>query len=283
MDFKLYEREWKLPEVISAGIAICINQMEKILLLACIFFLPISIIQGFLQQKMMEIMEAALNLNMQTDISQVQAIGKTLIQTQFIDLAITLILAPVGVIAVALLVRGVLQKEEIQVKAIAAKSMEYLGNVLVTGVLFTVLVILFSLPFMLLLGNSSIAISILGIVMIIIGLFAYVVYYFYIFSIGLSEKKAIGALRYGESLVRGRWGKTILYFVAISFVAMAINWIPAMLIAAIFQDSLVGVMIASFISYCCMTISISAFTVLFLNREGIVFGPPKVEIFDETL
>lgn len=274
MELKLHEKNLGLAEIFATGSRIMVNHFEKILVLVCLFFFPLSILQGFLDEKTMGVMDVIISLGAQSDPTELLPAMQVLMKTQMIQMAIQVILVPVGVIALTHVVCTVLKGKEIDVKKIGVMAMNCLGSIVFTGVVFVLLVtlIVVAVTFVIEIVPESLmpAFMVIGIVVM---LYFAVVMSFYIPAIGLRDKKGWGALQYGAKLVNRGWGKAIWYYFAFMMMTTVLYWPFGMVIAMIFKTHIAGGILQCFLSYLANALSIICMTIFFLNREGMAFGP----------
>lgn len=273
MEFKLNEKNLRLAEIFAAGSRIMVNHFEKILVLVCLFFFPLSILQGFLDEKTMGIMDVIVSLGTQSDPAELLPAMQVLMKTQMIQMAIQMILVPVGVIALTHVVSAVLKKKEINVKKISIMAMNSLGSIILTGAIFVLIVglVVFAGMFVIQLAPANLLPTLILIGMIPMLYFA-VIMSFYIPAIGLRGKKGWGAIQYGAKLVNRGWGMASWYYFAFMMIATVLYWPFGMVTSMIFKTHIAGGILQCFLSYLANAFSIICMTIFFLNREAMAFG-----------
>lgn len=263
---ELMRREWNWLELLSAALHLFSVNIGAVLKVMAVVFLPISILQGLISQQMtinlqglnailQQVRNTAGALAEETlhlDATAIMPYWQGILTGEMLYLAVVLFLEPVGVIAVAKLVRQRIKGEGLSVKRALSEAIVLEPTIIVAGVIYGILVFL-------------------GGMVIIPGIYLSIAWCLYLYCIGLGGRKGWDSLRRSKELVRGRWWRTLGYCLAL--------WAIRMLWDSVFQMvyRFGGMEIAKDILYYFLTYFSNAFlatgmALLFLNREALSGG-----------
>lgn len=270
---ELYHREWRWMELLSAAFHVFSANISAVIKVLAVIFLPISLLGVIIGDRMM----SAYTVFQQFTQMDISAINQTeLFTTAYhimlnygLMLMVSLFLEPVGIIAVAKIVKQYVDGKEVSMGEALSEAFSLMPTIIVTGIIYGVLVFL-------------------GSIVIVPGIYFSIAWGLYLFGIGLSGKKGWDALKYSKGLVKGKWWRTFAYLWLLSIVAMLWN--------SVFQliYSFAPVGIASDVLYQFLCYFSAAFvavgeTLLFINREAITIGirpvadAPAAEIHGEDV
>lgn len=263
---ELTRREWRWLELLSAAMHLFSVNIGAVLKVMAVVFLPISILQGLISQQMtinlqglnmilQQVRDTAGALageNIHLDATEIMPYWQGLLTGELLYFAVVLFLEPVGVIAVAKLVRQRIEGEALSVKRALSEAFVLEPTIIVAGVIYGVLVFL-------------------GGMVIIPGIYLSVAWCLYLYCIGLGGRKGWDSLRHSKELVRGRWWRTLGYFLALWVIRVLWNSVFQMVYrfggAEIAKDILYY-----FLSYFSNAFLATGLALLFLNREALAGG-----------
>lgn len=173
-----------------------------------IVFLPISILESIINGRMLnaytvfqQIAQAGVSLSNEADFFQ--AAYQVLFHSG-LTLLVGLFLQPVGTIAIAKVVKQFVTKQEISFGTALGEAFSLMPTIVFSGVIYGVLIFLTSL-------------------IIVPGIYLSVAWVFYVYAIGLSDKKGMEPMRYSKALVKGKWWRTFGYLLLLAVIAMLWN------------------------------------------------------------
>lgn len=248
-------KEMRYIEIFSLGMYIFRKNFKKISFIVVAVFFPIAILHTFIMNQMF-LTADSLSVLMQAtsvDTTALWDMAKTYGGNQLLQIAVLLWLEPVGAIAVAKLTKSYLMEEELSPKEAIGEGLNCLGSYMVAGVLVALCV---GLGF----GAFLLPGVYLGIMMM-----------FYIQAIGLSGQTGKKSIQYSAALVKGRWFKTLGFFIFILILSLGFNNMID-LVVSLFGDGFVIDLVFMALSYFTEGLTIICTTVLFLNREMLVHG-----------
>ncbi len=258
---EIYLRELKWTEQLSAAMQVflaCFGAIWRVLLF---LFLPISILETVLMGRMVSLQLALQQLlpaagGLQADshalMEQSVPLLMQLLSQELLLLAVTLFLQPVGIVAVAKLVKQYLDGEELQAGKCISEALGCMPAILISGVLFGVLVLL-------------------GGFVIVPGIYFGVAWGLYHYCIALDGKKGWAALRSSAALVQGKWWKTFGYFFLLGAVGILFNSAFEMLCAFI-GNAAVANGLYHFLCYFSVSFAAVGECLLYLNRKAVAEG-----------
>ena len=140
----IFRRELYLMELIMKAVQVFAANIPAILTVLCVVFLPLSILQSVILDRMMTGADALGTFLTAGNLPQGQVM-QLMTQTLLHDclyLAVVLFLEPVGIIAVAKLTKQHLMQEELSAKKAMAEAIQMQPAIIVSGLLYGVLVVL---------------------------------------------------------------------------------------------------------------------------------------------
>ena len=258
---EIYLRELKWTEQLSAAMQVflaCFGAIWRVLLF---LFLPISILETVLMGRMVSLQLALQQLlpaagGLQADshalMEQSVPLLMQLLSQELLLLAVTLFLQPVGIVAVAKLVKQYLDGEELQAGKCISEALGCMPAILISGFLFGVLVLL-------------------GGFVIVPGIYFGVAWGLYHYCIALDGKKGWAALRSSAALVRGKWWKTFGYLFLLGAVGILFNSVFEM-ICAFIGNTAVANGLYHFLCYFSVSFAAVGECLLYLNRKAVAEG-----------
>lgn len=266
MNHDFFSREWNWLEQLSASFHVFAANIKAILKVLVIVFLPLSILGSVINGRMMnaytvfqQIAQAGVGLSNEADFFQ--ATYQVLFHSGLMCM-ISLFLQPVGIIAIAKVVKQFLTKGEVSFGTALGEAFSLMPAIVVSGILYGVLIFLASL-------------------IIVPGIYFSVAWVFYLYALGLSDKRGMAALRYSKALVKGKWWRTFGYLLLLSVIAML--WNSAFqLIYSFLPNEMIGDAVYQFLCYFSAAFVAVGEALLFLNREGIAYGAPVEPAAEDT-
>ena len=253
---EIYNREWRWIEQLSAAFHVFSANISSVIKVMTIIFLPISLLQVIIGDRMM----SAYTVFQQFTQMDIAAINQSeLLSTAYhvllnygLLLMVTLFLEPVGIIAIAKVVKQYIDGKEVSMGQALSEAFSLMPTIIVTGIIYGVLVFL-------------------GSIVIVPGVYFSIAWGFYLFCIGLSGKKGWAALKYSKELVKGKWWRTFAYLWLLSIVAMLWNSV-FQLIYVFVPAGTASDILYQFLCYFSLAFVATGETLLFINREAITFG-----------
>lgn len=253
---ELYNREWRWIELLSAAFHVFSASIGAVMKIMAVIFLPISLLGVLIGDRMM----SAYGVFQQFTQMDISAINQAELFTTVyhimlnygLMLMVTLFLEPVGIIAVAKIVKQSVDGKKISMGGALAEAFSLMPTIIVTGMIYGVLIFL-------------------GSMVIVPGIYFSIAWGLYLFGIGLSGKKGWDALKYSKALVKGKWWRTFAYLWLLSIVTMLWNSV-FQLIYVFLPEGFASDVLYQFLCYFSAAFVAVGETLLFLNREAITFG-----------
>ena len=258
MNHDFFHREWNWIEQLSLSFHVFAANMKAILKVLLIAFLPLSILGSVINGRMLnaylvfqQLAEAGTGLSNEADLINA---GTQVLFHSGLTVLISLFLQPVGIIAIAKVVKQFLTEQEISFGTALGEAFSLMPAIVASGIIYGVLVFLASL-------------------LIVPGIYLSVAWVFYLYALGLSEKRGMEALRYSRSLVRGRWWRTLGYLLLLAVIAMLWNSAFQLVYSLLPQGHIADAayQLLSYFSAAYVTVGQ---VLLFLNREAVTYGVP---------
>lgn len=259
---EIYNREWRWMEQLSAAFHVFSANISSVIKVMAIIFLPISLLEVIIGDRML----SAYTVFQQFTQMDIAAINQTeLLTTAYhvllnygLLMMVALFLEPVGIITIAKVVKQYIDGKEVSMGQALSEAFSLMPTIIVTGIIYGVLVFL-------------------GSIVIVPGVYFSIAWGFYLFCIGLSDKKGWDALNYSKGLVKGKWWRTFAYFWVLSAIAMLWNSV-FQLIYSFAPEGITSDLLYHFLCYFSAAFVAVGETLLFINREAITFGVrPVVE------
>ena len=255
---EIYTREWRWIEQLSAAFHVFSANISSVLKVMAVIFLPISLVGVLISDRMLtaytlfqQIIPAG-DTTAHVDASLLMDTTYQILINYGLLYMVSLFLEPVGVIAIAKMVKQYIDGKEISMGEALSESFSLMPGIIVTGIIYGGLVFL-------------------GSMIVIPGIYLSIAWGFYLFAMGLSGKKGWDALKYSKSLVKGKWWRTFGYFWLLSIIAILWNSVFE-LICSFAPEGIAGDMLYQFLCYFSAAFAAVGETLLFINREAITFG-----------
>ncbi|WP_317854054.1 hypothetical protein [Chakrabartyella piscis] len=248
-------KEMRYIEIFSLGMYIFRKNFKKIAFVVGVVFFPIAILHTFIMNQMF-LTASSLSVLMQAtsvDTVALWDMAKAYGGNQLLQIMVLLWLEPVGAIAIAKLAKSYLVEEEMSPKDAIGEGLNCLGTYMAAGVLVALGVGL---------GFGAFVIP---------GVYLGVLVMFYIQAIGLSGQTGKKSIQYSAVLVKGRWFKSLGFFIFIFMLGVGFNSMIE-LVVSLLGDGFVVDAIFMALSYFTESLMFICMTVLFLNREMLVHG-----------
>ncbi len=273
---EIYSREMRWNELFSKAVYLFLQNFPSILVVLVVIFLPISLLEGVildrmtgltqaLQQLMHQIMPSPETMEMMAgegtaymlhiDPSlapeEMQLLMQVLIH-EALYFAVLLFLQPVGIISIAKLTKQRIDGKEISVRDALLEALNLEPTIIVSGVIYGVLITL-------------------GSMILIPGIYFSIAWGLYLYCIGLGERKGWDALRHSKELVKGKWWRTLGYFYIFSAMAMLWNTMFQSLFM-LGQTNMLTDILYHFLCYFSAVFVAIGEALLFINREAMAGG-----------
>ncbi|MDD4842798.1 MAG: hypothetical protein PHU31_00485 [Anaerotignum sp.] len=254
---EINNKEMKIIEILSITMHLFMKNFKKILIVVALIFFPISILNVLIVERLSTSIIVLLDLiatkGLLDNMSVLIEAYLDLMRNNMLLMAVSVFLEPVGIIAIAIIVKGYLYNETIHLREAIGEAMNCLWKIIVAGLISSILIILATICF------------------IIPGIYLGIIWTFYVYAIGLRGYKGWKALAYSKKLIDGRFWKTLGFLIVISFIAVLCNKVMGsvfyLLPKHIATDILYDVLTYFYVSFECI-----ALTVLFMNREVVLLG-----------
>lgn len=258
MNHDFFHREWNWIEQLSLSFHVFAANMKAILKVLLIVFLPLSILGSVINGRMLnaylvfqQLAEAGAGLSNEADLINA---GTQVLFHSGLTVLISLFLQPVGIIAIAKVVKQFLTEQEISFGTALGEAFSLMPAIVASGIIYGVLVFLASL-------------------LIVPGIYLSVAWVFYLYALGLSEKRGMEALRYSRSLVRGRWWRTFGYLLLLTVIAMLWNSAFQLVYSLLPQGHIADAAYQLLCYFSAAFVTVGQ-VLLFLNREAVTYGVP---------
>ena len=256
---ELYHREWNWMELISGALHVFSANFGTILRVLLIVFLPICLVESVIVDRVLsatvvlqEFSGAAVITD--GDMVQVLDIAKHLLVNYGLLFAVTLFLQPVGIIAIAKMVKQYIDGDKISAGNAMMEAFTKMPAILVTGLIFGVLVVLLSIP-------------------IIPGIYFGIAWGLYYYVIGFENTSGWKALQGSKKLVQGKWWRTFGFLWLVSAISMLWNSVFSFT-CSFLGDTATANMLYDFLCYISVAFGAVAETMLYLNRKALADGIP---------
>lgn len=250
----IFQRELNWMELLSKSFQVFTANRPAILMILCVIFLPLSLLQSVILDRMMMGADA-LNTFLEVGNMGQEQVMQLVMQTilhECLYFAVILFLEPVGIIAVAKLTKQFLMGEELSAKKAMAEAVQLQPSIIAAGILYGVLVFF-------------------GGMLIIPGIYLAVVWCLYLYCVGLCADGGWKALCHSRELVKGRWWKTCGYQVALG--AIVYLWNTIFQVVYLFGEQSAAVdAVYHFLCYFSNAFLATGMALLFINREAMAGG-----------
>lgn len=254
---EIYHRELKWMELIAGAMhvfAAIFGSFAKVLLF---IFLPISLLESVILERMTQAQLWLLHVDGNMAVSQtqmqemLQMLGNLLTQ-EFLLYAVAMFLQPVGVIAIAKMVKQYIDGERIEAGKAISEGLNHMPAILITGFLYGALVLL-------------------GSFVIVPGVYFGIAWGLYTCCIAFEDKKGWDALRSSKALVQGKWWRTFGYLFLLACVSVLWNSVFEM-ICSFFGEGMLANIVYQFLSYISIGFVAVGECLLYLNRKAVAEG-----------
>lgn len=250
----MFQRELSWIELLSRAFQIFAANRPAILMVLCVVFLPLSLVQSVILDRMMlgaDALNAFLEAGNMAQADVMRLVMQTILH-ELLYFAVVLFLEPVGTIAVAKLTKQYLLKEELSAKRAMAEAIQLQPSIIVAGLIYGVLGVLAS-------------------ILIIPGIYLAIAWCLYLYAIGLSACGGWEALCRSRALVKGRWWKTCGYYIALIAVVYLWNTV-FQLVYLLGGQTAVTNALYHFLCYFSDAFLATGMALLFINREAMAGG-----------
>ena len=220
-------------------------------------FLPISLLESVILERMTQAQLWLLHVDGNMAVSQtqmqemLQMLGNLLTQ-EFLLYAVAMFLQPVGVIAIAKMVKQYIDGERIEAGKAISEGLNHMPAILITGFIYGALVLL-------------------GSFVIVPGVYFGIAWGLYTCCIAFEDKKGWDALRSSKALVQGKWWRTFGYLFLLACVSVLWNSVFEM-ICSFFGEGMMVNIVYQFLSYISVGFVAVGECLLYLNRKAVAEG-----------
>lgn len=220
-------------------------------------FLPISLLESVILQRMSQTQQYMLHVDMSVvpdaaTMQQVLSVMTHMLTQEFLLYAVAMFLQPVGTIAIAKMVKQFLDGEKVEAGKAISESLNHMPAILITGFIYGALVLL-------------------GSFVIVPGIYFGIAWGLYAFCIAFEDKSGWDALRSSKALVQGKWLKTAGYLFLLSCVATLWNSVFDV-ICSFFGEGFKVDLIYQFLCYISVGFVAVGECLLYLNRKAVAEG-----------
>jgi len=264
-------RELGFMEILTIALDLFKKNFKAILIVVAVLFFPISILHVLIMEKLsnsalilLEFIKTESALENMSFYTQVLI---EFLENHVLQMTVLLFLEPIGVITIAKIAKGHLCNENVSVGHAIGDAMNCLWGVIITGISYWILVFIGSFFF------------------VIPGLYLGVIWTFYVYVIGLRGIKGWKALVYSKKLTNGKFWKTVGFILFTTLIVSGCGWcLNALFFLA--PENIATNILNLTLTYIFNSFVFIGMTVLFMNREAIMFGKkyyPTESIIDSTI
>lgn len=260
---ELYHRELSWIELISNALHVFAENFGAFLRVIVVVFLPICLLESAIMDRVisatvgLQQFSAAASIST-GDVSQVLELSKYLLLNYGLLFMVSLFLQPVGVIAIAKMVKQSLDGEPVSAKQAILEAFTKMPAILVSGLIFGVLVAVLSIP-------------------IIPGIYFGILWGLYQYVICFEDRSGWAALQGSKRLIKGRWWRTLGVLWLLSAMAMLWNSVFSVT-CSLLGDNTAANLLYDFLCYFSVAFVTVGETMLYLNRKAMMDGiPVKVD------
>lgn len=254
---EIYNREMNWMELVATSMHIFAATFGSFVKVLLFIFLPISLLEGVILQRMSQTQGYLLHIDASVgpsgeQMQQMLDMMAQMLTQEFLLYAVAMFLQPVGTIAIAKMVKQYIDGEKIEAGKAIAEALNHMPAILITGFIYGALVLL-------------------GSFVIVPGVYFGVAWGLYAFCISFEDKKGWDALRSSKALVQGKWLRTFGYLFLLSCVSMLWNSVFQM-ICAFFGNSMMADIVYQFLCYISVGFVAVGECLLYLNRRAVADG-----------
>ena len=254
---QIYNRELRWIELAASAMhvfAAIFGSFVKVLLFV---FLPISLLESVILERMTQVQGYLLHIDAtmgpsQTQMQEMLNMMVNLLTQEFLLYAVAMFLQPVGVIAIAKMVKQYIDGEKVQAGKAIAEALNHMPAILITGFIYGALVLL-------------------GSFVIVPGVYFGIAWGLYTYCIAFEEKKGWDALRSSKALVQGKWWRTFGYLFLLGCVSVLWNSVFE-LICSFFGEGMMKNIVYQFLCYISVGLVAVGECLLYLNRKAVADG-----------
>lgn len=255
-------KELRLTDILSIATKIFLENFPKVMIVVAFLFFPISILNAMILDRLNMGVQLIDSLNTTGAILENMPIFKeaalNFFENYLLLIAMYLFLEPIGVISIAKIAKKSVCGEPIQMQEIIGEAMNCLWSVIITAIPYVILIFIASMFF------------------IIPGVYLGVIWIFYVYAIGLRQKRGWKALEYSTKLVKGKFWQTVLMILTIFLITLGWDWIFGT-IKIILPQNIATDILSYTLSYIIAGFASMTITVLFMNREAVLLGEKQVK------
>ncbi|NLK36502.1 MAG: hypothetical protein GX299_00240 [Epulopiscium sp.] len=205
---QMRNREMTIGEMFSLSFQLFAKNLIHILWITTFLIMPFELLRSIIAPNVyynLNILEQDLAISLAKALPTLKSISIYLLAVTLIDIFFT----PIGIVSVAKLAQNDMIGKEATLKQAVLQTIEKAPAIILGATLYHVSLLLWSMVF------------------IFPAIYFAVLWIFYLYSIGLSDKKGMEALPYSRSLVAGKWwrtfGRAALLIIAVSLAQYGIE------------------------------------------------------------
>lgn len=205
---QIHSREMTTGEMFSLSFQLFAKNLVHILWISTFLILPFELLRGVITPNVyynLDILEQDLAISLVKALPTLKSLLIYLLAVTLLDIFFT----PIGILSVAKLAHNDVMGKKETLKQVVLQTIEKAPAIILGATLYHVSLLLWSMVF------------------IFPAIYFAVLWIFYLYSIGLSDKKGMEALPYSRSLVAGKWwrtfGRAALLIIAVSLVQYGIG------------------------------------------------------------
>lgn len=260
-------KELKVTDILSIATKLFFDNFSMVMVVVAFLFFPISILNAMITDRLNIGVQLLDSLNTTGAILENMPAFKgaalNFFENYLLLIALYLFLEPIGVISIAKIAKKSVCGEPIHMQEIIGEAMDCLWSVIITAIPYFILVFIACIFF------------------VIPGVYLGVIWTFYVYAIGLRQKRGWKALEYSAKLTKGRFWKTVLMILTIFLIALSWDWIFGT-VKLILPRHIATDILSYTLSYIVACFASMTLAVLFMNREAVLLGVKQVKEYSTT-
>lgn len=244
----LQEHKMSFTELLGFASKLYKLKFKTLAFVTLVFAIPLSLISSFILGESMSIIDI-LNTSMLGGMPNIQALGQLWIYI-LILLLISMLIAPIGSVAVSIAIKKTLHEEEISWGKALLQGFEKGPSIIFAGLIYSICV-----------GFCSI--------LIIPGIYLATIWYFYYIIIAIDDQPAIESLTQSKNVVKGQWWATFGIILIIGVCTQIISYIFTAILSVAGDTYVLNVVYYIFL-YFIQTYVTVLLTIMYMNRKFMI-------------
>lgn len=247
---EIRNKELDIGELFSFAFHLFRENLFPIAMITIFLYVPIGILMNIVGNSIQQTASSIFMMNPVSDVEFVVG-AKNLYIYYLIFILILVFIIPIPVIAISKVIQYRIEGKNIKYSQAILQSLEKGPSIVFTGIIFVVLMALSFMAFF------------------IPAIYFGYCWIFYVYSIGLSDKNGLNALKHSRVLVKGRWIQTFGTCILLSLLMFALNYIIS---SFFFTESRVFIVdtIAIVFYYFIQSYKTVFMTIWFINRNSMI-------------